>query len=93
MARFSILSQGHEQDKDVWFANCVYGDADKPIRVVITGQAFAEIKPVLPSFHDVVGAAIDAAQELEFPDEIIEVSTVSPFFKHMTVRFGGRERE
>ena len=93
MANFKIISQVPVGIDD-YFADCVYGEEDIPIKVTITGPALVLLKQqITPHVHDLVGMAIDAAEELGWENDEVSVEVGSPILHQMTVRFRRQKKE
>ena len=46
MAKFRILDQGQESGKDEWYAQCLYGEHDTDVTVIISGQVLEYLKSI-----------------------------------------------
>jgi hypothetical protein len=70
MANFLILDEGHDEEKDIYFVNCLYGQAGNPLKVVFTDPALTYLKKeITPRIHNLVGRAIDTAELLIWENE------------------------
>ena len=74
--------------KDEWYAQCLYGDNDTDVTVIISGQVLAHLKRIgVSSFPVVVEAALEAAEEVDWDPKQVVVLMDSPLLQKMMVRF------
>ena len=82
MARFRILNQGQESNKDEWYAQCLYGEHDTDVTVIISGQVLGLLKSMgVSSFPAVVEAALEEAEEVDWNLKQVVVFMDSPIFR------------
>jgi vacuolar-type H+-ATPase subunit F/Vma7 len=87
MARFKILTQGQESGKDEWYAQCLYGEHDTDVTVIISGEVLALFKSMgVSSFPAVVEAALEAAEEVDWNPKQVVVFMESPILQTMMTR-------
>ena len=80
--------KGKESGKDEWYAQCLYGDNDTDVTVIISGQVLAHLKRIgVSSFPVVVEAALEAAEEVDWDPKQVVVLMDSPLLQKMMVRF------
>ena len=88
MARFRILNQGQESNKDEWYAQCLYGENDTDVTVIISEQVLACLKTIgVTSFPLVVEAALEEADGVDWEPKQVVVLMDSPLFQKLMTRF------
>jgi len=91
MAKFTILEQGQESGKDEWFAQCLYGDNDREVTVIVSGEVLEHLKSIgVSSFPVVVKASLEAADEADRDATQVVVFMDSPLLPKMMSRFRQR---
>jgi len=87
MANFRILDQGQESGKDEWYAQCLYGEHDTDVTVIISGQVLEYLKSIgVSSFPVVVEAALEAAEEIDWDPKQVVVFMDSPILQKIITR-------
>ncbi len=89
MAHFLIVDEGRDEEKDIYFANGLYGPAGKPLKVVITGPALTYLKQeITPRLSNLVNRAIDAAELLVWENEdVVLVEMGGAILHEMMMQF------